>query len=297
MATSIYKEMLKTMQSRYPNYATVWEETHKEFGDTWVAEFDIAMEHLFGTQPDKWNEALDGYAEFCTDALRSQIYFERKGEYKVSSYAEVAESCYHNEDFMMRCYLPGMFLSHYIWPHHHRMLQYFRSLLPHFKDAKTFSEVGTGCGMYSKEPLALLPEVRGIGYDISSHSLSFTQRAVDSFGYGKRYKTEVRDIIENTPEPADLVINQEVLEHLEDPERFVRSLYDMTNPGGVAYISAAINAGHVDHIYLYRTPDEVKKHITAAGFEIIDSKAEYAYSGKPIEVTPCHGSFLCRRPK
>ena len=71
--------------------------------------------------------------------------------------------------------------------------------------------------MYSKEPLELLPAATGVGYDISEHSLSFTERVVNAFGYGDRYRTEVRDIVANTPEEADLVICQEVLEHLEDP--------------------------------------------------------------------------------
>ncbi len=296
MTVSVYEQMLQMTQERYPNYATIWESSREEFGERWVNEFDSSIVALFGSDPDYWKEAIDGYAEFCTDALRSQIYFERNKKYKVSSYAEVAEACYHNADFMLRCYLPGMFLSHFIWPHHHRMLEYFRGLVSHMCDVRTFSEVGTGCGMYSKEPLALIPKASGAGYDISRHSLDFTERVVNAFGFGDRYRTEVRDIIANTPEPVDLVICQEVLEHIEDPGEFVMSLFDMTNPGGLAYISAAINAGHVDHIYLYRNPGEVQDHLTQAGFEIIDSRAEYAYEGKPIDITPCHGAFLCRRP-
>lgn len=296
MTISIYQQMLTVIRARYPAYANVWESSRKEFGEEWEEEFNASVAALFGLNPDAWKEAIDGYAEFCTDALRAQIYFERKGKYKASSYAEVAEACYHNPDFMLRCYLPGMFLSHFIWPHHHRMLGYFRGLKPHLASVRTFSEVGTGCGMYSKEALALLPEVRGAGYDISSHSLSFTERVIKSFGLGDRYRTEVRDIVANTPEPADFVICQEVLEHLENPAEFVCSLFDMTKPGGLAYISAAINASHVDHIYLYRSPDEVLHHLTEAGFQIVDSRAEYAYGGKPIEITPCHGAFLCRRP-
>lgn len=288
--------MLAEIRASYPNYADLWEGTRNEFGPSWEEEFNASVAALFGFNPESWKEAIDGYAEFCTDALRSQIYFERKGHYKASSYAAVAEQYYHNPDFMLRCYLPGMFLSHYIWPHHHRMLRYFRGLMSNLGQARTFSEVGTGCGMYSKEALALLPHVRGIGYDISSHSLSYTARVVGAFGSADRYRTEVRDILVNPPGTADFVICQEVLEHLENPAEFVQGLFRMTRPGGYSYISAAINAGHVDHIYLYRNPDEVLRHLTDAGFTVIDSKAEFAYGGKPVEVTPCHGAFLCRRP-
>jgi SAM-dependent methyltransferase len=295
MQNSIFRQMLEIAKQKYPNFAVVWEESLNEFGADWESEFNESVRLLFGDKMENWGEAIDGYAEFCTDALRSQIYFERNGKYKASSYAEVAEACYHNEDFMLRCYLPGMFLSHYIWPHHHRMLQYFRSLTPYFKDIKTYAEVGTGCGMYSKEPLMLVPGCQGVGYDISRHALDFTFRVVKAFGAGQRYRTEVRDIIADTPPESDMVICQEVLEHLEDPATFVKCLFKMTAPGGIAYISAAINAGHVDHIYLYRDKEEVAEQLLDAGFEIIDSRAEFAYEGKPLEVTPCHGSFLCRR--
>jgi hypothetical protein len=70
----------------------------------------------------------------------------------------------------------------------------------------------------------------------------------------------------------------------------------MTKPGGHAYITAAINAGHVDHIYLYRSVEQVLEHIRAAGFEIVASTSELAYGGKPLEITPCLGGALALRP-
>jgi len=295
MSDLLFEKMLEKIEARYPNYAEVWKSSRNEFGEQWLNEFEIAISKLFGHSDEKLGEAIDGYAEFCTDALRSQIYFERKGRYKASSYDEVAKQCYHNSDFMFRKYLPGMFLSHFVWPHHHRMLQYFRKVMPGLAGIGRFAEVGTGCGMYSKEALALFPGTRGTGYDISEHSLAFTSRVVGAFGFAERYETRVLDILAHPPDPVDLVICQEVLEHLEAPADFVRGLHAMTARGGYAYISAAINAGHVDHIYLYRTPGEVAKHIVDAGFTILDEKAEFAYAGKPIEITPCHGSFVCRR--
>ena len=195
----------------------------------------------------------------------------------------------------MRAYLPGMLLSHYVWPHHYKMLKFFRAQCSKIPAVETFAEVGVGCGMYSKEAAVRFPSSRGWGYDISRHSLNFTAQIMAAFGCQGRYETHVRDIIADTPNQTDLVICQEVLEHLEDPPLFLKALRKMTKPGGYAYISAAVNAGHVDHIYLYRSPDQVGAEITSAGYRIVAAGAELAYQGKPLQVTPCHAAFLCVR--
>lgn len=291
-----YQEMLAQMRDRYPNYADLWVTTREEFGAVWEREFDVVMNAVFDSE-SRIESAIDGYAEFCTDAVRSQIFFEKFRRYRSSSYAEASERYYHNADFMFRSYLPGMIISHWVWPHHHRMLHYFRSLIAEMRDnISSFAEVGTGCGMYSKELLSLVPEAKGYGYDISKHALDFTLSVVRAFGFEERYEIRQRDILEEPlPEPVDLVLNQEVLEHLEDPQTFINGLFAMTKPGGHAYIAAAVNAGHVDHIYLYRSPDEIAQQLVAAGYEILESRSEYAYGGKAVEITPCHAGFLCRR--
>lgn len=291
-----YDRLYQLVRQKYPNYADVWERSRQEFGEAWRAEFSNAIMMMFGASEYGWASAVDGYAAFCTDALRAQIYFERNGRYKASSYSDVAAACYHNPDFMFRAYLPGLFLSHYVWPHHFRMLSWFRSLMARIT-VKSFSEVGTGCGLYSIDGLRIFNKCSGVGYDISEHALKFTAQAVQNYGYGSRYKTRVQDVLANQPEASDLVICQEVLEHIEDPAGFCVGLFKMTRPGGHAYITAAINAGHVDHIYLYRSFDQTLDHIRQAGFEVVASHEEYAYAGKPIELTPCVGGALARRPK
>lgn len=294
MQTSPFSKMLQLMDARYPRYAELWRTSRRDFGDEWLNEFETSVTALFEDGAG-WDEAVDGYAEFCTDALRSQIYFEKSRQYKATSYKDVARQCYHNAAFMFRSYLPGMFISHFIWPHHYRLLRYFRDVLRVIPTGRTFADVGTGCGMYSKEPLAVWPGVHGSGYDISQHALSFTRRVVGAFGFADRYELHEQNILETPPAAVDLVICQEVLEHLEDPAEFIVGLYAMTKPGGHAYISGAINAGHIDHIYLYKNPGEVEDQLLRAGFHVVDSRAEYAYAGKLIELTPCVAAFLCAR--
>ena len=92
---------------------------------------------------------------------------------------------------------------------------------------------------------------------------------------------------------ADFTICQEVLEHVEDPERLCQRLHNITRAGGKAYITAAINAAHSDHIYLFRSPDEVRQLLESTGWKIIQSRAEYAYESNSAELIPCVAGYFC----
>jgi SAM-dependent methyltransferase len=297
---SIFKQLHEILNEEYPNYSQLWQNSLSDFGSAWEKELSLHIKTVFGERKnEKWLEAIHGYAEFCTEALRAQIFFEKTGRYQASSYAEVLESCYKNPEYMNQRYLPGQYLSHYIWPHHQKMLQrYLLNLLPIIRnDVRTFYEVGVGCGMYSQKTLEYLTKSEGVGYDISEYALSFTKNAIELHGYGNRYQTKLKDIIEKPiSQKADFVISQEVLEHLENPDTFIIGLYEAVRPGGWGYITAAINAGHTDHIYLYRKPEEVEAQITAAGWEVVDVQIESNYEEKPIEFRPTIAGYLTRKP-
>lgn len=300
MSSSQFQQLSSILQGRYPNYAPLWAKSRDQFGGGWEKEISENIARVFGQQPSAmWDEAVDGYAEFCTEAVRAQVFFEKNGRYKASNYQEVLRECYHSSDYMERRYLPGQYLSHSIWPHHQRMLRHYTNdLLPRVaKDVKLFYEVGVGCGMYSQVTLQALPNARGVGYDISDYALNFTYRVVKAHGMADRYEIRNQDIISKPIEQkADFVISQEVLEHLENPPAFIRGLFVATRPGGWAYITAAINAAHTDHIYLYRSPSEVRGQIEAAGWQVLDEQVECNYPEKPIEVRPTVAGFLARKP-
>ena len=232
------------------------------------------------------------------DAMKAMNYFEKHGEYKAKSYEECMEVCYRNPDYMKLRYLPGQYLSHHIWPHHQRMLQHFiKVLLPKIAgDVSLFYEVGVGCGMYSQKILEALPDAKGVGYDISDYALEFTYRVVDAHKLSDRYSICNQNIITEAPkQQADFVISQEVLEHLEDPQGMIKALHESVKPRGWGYITAAVNAAHTDHIYLYRSPEEVKLQIEAAVWEVVDAQIEENYPEKPKEIRPTIAGFLVRK--
>jgi SAM-dependent methyltransferase len=295
-----YDYICGLVEGTYPILAPVWQAARARFGAAWLREFIANIEAVYGTVDigieGRLGAALDGYAEFVNDSLRNQSFYEKHRRYKASSYAECVDVYYHNADHMMRCYLPGMYLSHLLWPQHYNMLCGFReNMLRRLERPKLFFEVGVGCGMYSKVLLEYFPEIRGIGFDISPYALEFTENLVGLFGHAGRYAIEQRDIRHGYEEQCDFLVCQEVLEHLENPAQFCGWLFEMIKPGGRAYITAALNAAHSDHIFHFRDPLQLEAMLRAAGFQPMSLQEEFAAGFKPREITPSLAGYLVER--
>lgn len=253
----------------------------RAFGDSWADEFEEALSHSF-TDSDQLGAAVKGYAAFAMTSLRLQARFDKNGGYEAKTYAEAASQVYHNETYMQAEYLPGLFLSHYLWPHHYRQIQFFEIAFLHslaVAEIRSFLEVGVGTGLYSRIALQKLVQTSGRGVDISASSQRFAQRQMTAFGLSERYSVDLEDVVTETPDAsAEALICVEVLEHLEDPVKFLRALRRVLKPGGKAFITAALNAAHTDHIYLYRNVGDVEAQIVAAGFAVEQYFVGQAYA-------------------
>ncbi len=300
MSEEIFDRLTELAGTQTPFFADIWQRSRKEFGEEWMRELVDNVVRIFGTEEDKgWEAAIRGYAEFSLDNMRHQKYFEQNGRYRWSRLEDIQTRYYENEEHMMRGYLPGMHLSHYLWPHHFKLLTFFRTqVLPNLNPApRLFYDVGIGTGIYSRETLRHLPQVHGKGFDISRYSVAFTRHSLQAYDVLARYEFVLGNVFTmNVPlEKADFLVSQEVLEHVEDPARFLRILHDWVKPEGRAYITAAINAGLSDHIYLFQSPEEVAALLEQAGWKILKGHAEFAYEGMPAELTPAVAGFFCQR--
>ena len=119
------------------------------------------------------------------------------------SYEDVSENIWMNYDYMMNLYLPGIFLSHFLWRHHYRQFLYYKEhflpLIDGFAD-KRFYEVGTGTGFYTLQIFRHNPSFHGLGIDISPHSREFTMNNIKGWGFDKIFTSLNVNII-----GADLV--------------------------------------------------------------------------------------------
>jgi 2-polyprenyl-3-methyl-5-hydroxy-6-metoxy-1,4-benzoquinol methylase len=255
---------------RHRLFRDVVKRAHAQFGDPWAAELDDVVTRLFDDE-HVLGLAVDGYSAFALDAMRLQNRFDRERSYPQKTFAEAAADVYLNETYMNRQYLPGLLLSHYLWGHHYRQLRYFRDafVAPMALAPARFAEIGVGTGVYSRTVLAQIPSVHGAGFDISPSSKAFAEAHLARFGVLDRYGIEIRDALADPPrDPLQWLVCVEVLEHLDDPLRFLRGLRGLLAPAGKAFVTAALNAANADHIYLYRDAAEVATQLRGAGFAI-----------------------------
>ena len=66
----------------------------------------------------------------------------------------------------------------------------------------------------------------------------------------------------------DKIMCGEFLEHVEDPVGILTKLNQLLKDDGKIFLTAAVWAAHIDHIYLYNNAEEVRNHIRKAGFLI-----------------------------
>lgn len=266
------------------------------FGPDWEEDFEKTLAPLFADDPDALEKAIKGYVRFALDATRLQKKFERDRVYAPKSYEEASSEVYHNEEYMNSLYIPGILLSHYLWKHHYNQLIYFRNTFaPLVKKSKTqeFCDIGIGSGFYSRQMLALGPEVRGKAFDISEPAVRYATHHLQRFGLLDRWEYELRDVVAVPPEAQwPFLVSVEVLEHLEDPTTFLRALRRMLRPGGHGFITAAITAPNADHIYLYNDSREVRDQLVEAGFQVLQFQEDIAYKPKKDEPVPRLAAFI-----
>jgi 2-polyprenyl-3-methyl-5-hydroxy-6-metoxy-1,4-benzoquinol methylase len=278
-----------------PIFRKTFADVQEEFGAPWRAEFDLHLRKRFGYDEAAYRNAVRGYSKFAVDAMRLQRRFNQTLRYEDVSYEEACAKVYLNEEYMLTLYLPGIFVSHFLWRHHYRQLQYYKDrflpLLDRSSD-KRFYEVGTGTGFYTVQVFRHDPRFRGYGIDISPFSRRFTLEHIDNWGFGKQLSLRDDDILTATLEPLPFVQAVEVLEHLRDPQAFLHALRRLLAPGGYGFVTAAITAPNADHIYLYWTAEDVIAQLQHAGFTVNEHIEERAYEGAPGEHVPRVAAFI-----
>jgi 2-polyprenyl-3-methyl-5-hydroxy-6-metoxy-1,4-benzoquinol methylase len=232
----------------------------------------LSLEYLAGS-----------YLTIVADTLEEQLYFNRHRRYRHSTFAEVADHVYHDREYMDR-YMYGLAISTFLWPNHVEMARFFRQRVPTDR-AGRYLEVGPGHGFLFLTAMELGAFDSYLGIDLSAASIAQTRSVVEHFHPGRSVSLEQRDFLDAAglaPGSFSAIVMGEVLEHVEQPGRFLDRIAELAADDAFIFVTTCVNAPAVDHIYLWRSTDELEELIRKCGLRIVDP-LRLPYEGKSLE--------------
>ena len=250
---------------------------------------------------DVLDEAADGFVDLSTDINLRQARYEREGRYRNQTFKEVYEAHYTN-DATMRSYLWGSYLSNVLWAHHVDLTCFYMDrFVKRIPATSRIVEVAPGHGTWGLLALNALPEATLEGYDISPEAIVMA-KALSEKGCmtGSRAHFHERDALALSVLPhasADAFICNMLVEHLEQPQVVFDVAANVLVPSGKGYISGALTAAQVDHIFEFRNESELVLMAEKAGLRVLEARSNApARTLKNAKFTPRSMALIVQKP-
>lgn len=219
---------------------------------------------------------IDAYAKTCFEFLTLQNTFRQTGTYLAANQPDLVAKLY-SKNVMMENYLLGLLCTYLYWENHYSIFNFFVREFTSQINASKFPkimEIGVGHGLFANYILDYNRDSTYLGVDISPASLKFTND-IFSKKFQNRYLLINEDATSTNfslNSKFDFSICCEVLEHVEDPLRLLLNIKNNLKETGFLFISTVCNLEAIDHIYLFRNPEEIRLLVQKAGFQIIREK-------------------------
>lgn len=172
---------------------------------------------------------------------------------------------------------------------------YFEKIMDeklHRKKLTSILDAGSGIGMYSFWLAKKFPNARVTGGDIDREKLKF------STDFAKKLKINnvqfvYHDVtkLDTKKERYDLIVTVDVLEHIENYKKVLKTFYTQLFTGGYVYIhtpqpnqkrlfKSLQKWEHEGHAHEGYTPEELKNELEKLGFKILVLKETFGFFGK-----------------
>lgn len=244
------------------------------------ALFDEVAERFLGWaatvhgEEESLRRCVAAFEAFSHDVLMSQARYEADGHYENSSFA-ACEAAVYADRAVMDDYLWGVFLTNFLWAHHMELSRVFRDrFVRRLPDNAKVLEIAPGHGGWGVWLLTEAPTASVEAYDISPSSIAIATSISRAAGVGDRASYTRRNALELGSLPAgtkDACICSFLIEHLEEPRRLVEVMAHHVRPGGRAWLSGALTAAQVDHIYEFTHESELVVMAESCGFRVVET--------------------------
>ncbi len=224
---------------------------------------------------------ITGYCKFVVDVNRSQMRYEKTKRYEFSSYEEVYKMTYDAPEFM-DLYHWGVYTTTFAWLHHLELYRFFRDQFLERHLSKNpegrLIDLGTGSGVWTFLTLNRFASWSATAIDISEPSLSLTQSMSRTAAPDSSVTFEVGDALQfRDDSPFDAGVSCFLLEHLEHPGQLLVNLAANLKPRAYAFVTGALTAAEIDHIFEFKRESELVRLAEDAGFRVIQTYSSSPY--------------------
>ena len=265
--------ILDQVSSQWPEHTSFIRRRFANDNAAFMARSEILANDILQLTNDKLAEFCANYRWMCDQFVKEELFFRRNKRYRLSTLKEARESVYDNPDFMER-YMSGLLISQVLWRNHTSVIDsYITNFLGACETPFRHLEVGPGHGLFLHRAATHQFCKAAHGWDISKTSLQATAAALSVLNSDSKVRLEHRDVASADAAGADFdtVVISEVLEHVEQPDAVLEGLVRVIHPGGRIFLNVPVNSPAPDHIYLWRTPEDVVSLVSAAGLDIIET--------------------------
>lgn len=251
---------------------------------------------LCNNDKKEYDNALTSFENYCKEFLVLQMELEKTGHYKYNSYEDLKEHVYNNSEHMESTYLRGILLSQALWINHVRIFDFYQDAFTSFeKNNGTMLEVPIGSGIFSSVFAELHPNWKIVGYDLSPSSVDFAKKLIKSNNsHQERFNITLKNIFDiDESTQYDRITCGEVIEHVLEPEKILEKLAKIIKTDGKLFLTTAVWAAAIDHIYLFKDVQEVRDMLSKY-FVIEKELALTVFDTKDVEdsKTPINCAFI-----
>jgi 2-polyprenyl-3-methyl-5-hydroxy-6-metoxy-1,4-benzoquinol methylase len=246
----------------------------KEYADEY--RLLLKMIHTYFTDLDYSPSMVAAdYLKMVRDMRKEGLYFYKHNEYSCKSQTVANENVYSKPE-IMGYYMSALLISQILWKHHFCIFIYFKTRITNYfdKDSKIkILDIGPGHGFFSffiKETFAGFDKIDFV--DISETSLAMTKNIIGENGKLNYYLKDIFDFDESVK--YDFIVLGEVLEHLDKPQEILVKLSRLLSSNGILWITTPTNSPALDHVYLFKTKEEVISLIEACDLKV-DASVNY----------------------
>lgn len=235
-----------------------------------IKMLDTIIEY-FKSKNETIASIADAYLLIVQSYIEEQYYFMNTGHYRYSKYEEVCNLVYYNHEYMHK-YMLMQNISHYLFKNHLSITRYIKQFyISNPNLYGKYLEVGPGYGGYFLLAMIYTNMDYYYGIDLSetsvNGSIDFIKKNIDKNNFNITLHNFFDcDIVDK----YNFIVSTEVLEHVENPEKFLCKFTDILENDGMAFVTTAINAPALDHIYLFKNKEEIFNMANNAGLKVVD---------------------------